>query len=50
MCRSSELCELSTLPQMVHVLTAAAVLCDRMCVVSSLLELSDSLHTGQMNF
>ena len=50
MCRSSELCELNTLPQIVHVFTAELVLCDRMWAVSSFFEGRVILQTGQMNF
>ena len=50
MCLSRELCELRTFPQIVHVLTADVVLCERMWAVSSLLEVKASLHTGQMYF
>ena len=51
MCLSRELCELSALPQMVHVLAdtvVVAVLWDRMCLVSWWEPPSTSLHTGHM--
>ena len=52
MCLSSELCELSCLPQMVQVLAASAVveLCERMCLVSSGLEHSTFWQIGHTYF
>jgi len=52
MCLSRELCELSTLPQIVHALDVVASvtrLCDRMCLVRSWLLGNSSSHTGHVN-